>query len=398
MEAAFNFNNDEESSMDILTWMKLVEFPKSKNYKECWGVFKRKAARKLGLKVVEKWDQAEALLLLAKKAYQKRLYGRCPSNDASKVVPIQSDIEYLAEAIALVPSEAKFYFERARSHFVHQSNYHQALLDLSRVIELSPSSVSYAARAAVNEKLGYYSKAFRDYSRALRVSQADNQAWLYEASMERIVELLKKAPKGKNENRICLLYYPNDPVYYHNLGDLYLQEENYALALTNYQKAKTLDPRSTQYYDSWENAQEHCEAFNWNNLGREYFEKGDITHAIEAFEKALAVMPKKALFLNNLGMCHFVNHEDDLAIHYCAKAVESSPNAQRYHNLGRAYFRKANYASAEDYYRRALSLEPENNEYRRCYKVAAKAAEESTMQFRRSQEQKKLADYLKDDV
>jgi len=131
-----------------------------------------------------------------------------------------------------------------------------------------------------------------------------------------------------------------------NLGKAYLNEGKYSAALKELLNAEKLYPRDhiLQYY-----------------LGIAYRAKGKPDLAIKHFKKAIALKPGFAAAINNLGTAYFDKGDWDAAIACFKKVSEDllygTPHFA-YYNLGRAYFMKKDYPLAEEYFLKALEMEP----------------------------------------
>lgn len=105
----------------------------------------------------------------------------------------------------------------------------------------------------------------------------------------------------------------NMAVAHERRGTEYLQKKSWDLALADYEAAKALDPASGRYptsiafvafqredYDSAERQLESClkifekEVDAWILLGETCYKKGDLKRAVECYEKALQLDPKRA--------------------------------------------------------------------------------------------------------
>ncbi len=129
-----------------------------------------------------------------------------------------------------------------------------------------------------------------------------------------------------------------------NLGEAYLSQGNYALALREFLKAKELYDNDKILYD---------------DLGLAYMAKGRLDLAIEHFKKALAIDPDYAPGKNNLGTAYMEKKDWDTAIKYFKEvagdllyATPQFPLA----NLGWAYYNKGEYELALKYYQEALEM------------------------------------------
>jgi tetratricopeptide (TPR) repeat protein len=199
---------------------------------------------------------------------------------------------------------------------------------------------------------------------------------------------------------------------YEKLGDTYLGRAQAGLALSKYQKALDLDPRSWKleykigtillrqgaaadalpYFrsittrdpsngfgyegegrallalDDHEGAEAalrkavRLDASNWKaqqGLGMLYDELGRYDEGIAAYKAALRVRPVEASVLNNLGVAYYLKKDYPQAIETLEQALRTARPEDRkriYANLGRCYARKGEYSRAIDSFRRAKDL------------------------------------------
>lgn len=89
--------------------------------------------------------------------------------------------------------------------------------------------------------------------------------------------------------------------------------------------------------------------------------KKDYHGAIDLFNDALTLDPKKEQILNNIGVCYLSLQKPDDAIIYFKKALDiSKTNYLTYTNIGTAYQVKGEYLYAIDAFSKSLELKPDN--------------------------------------
>lgn len=132
-----------------------------------------------------------------------------------------------------------------------------------------------------------------------------------------------------------------------NLGEAYLQEGNYTVALRELLKAESLDPNDPYLH---------------NSLGIVYAAKGRLDQAVEHYEKALSLKPDYAPARNNLGSAYLLKQEWDAAIdcleELTSDLVYATPHYPLY-NIGWAYYNKKEYPAAEKFFQQSLDKEPD---------------------------------------
>jgi len=132
-----------------------------------------------------------------------------------------------------------------------------------------------------------------------------------------------------------------------NLGEAYLLQKNYTLALHEFLKAEKINPN---------------DRFLQNDLGLTYMGKKRLDLAVKHFKIALDLRPDYAPARNNLGAAYMAQKDWDAAISTFKDVTNDLLYATPHYplsNLGKAYYFKKEFASAEMYYKKALELEPE---------------------------------------
>lgn len=132
-----------------------------------------------------------------------------------------------------------------------------------------------------------------------------------------------------------------------NLGEAYLSEGNYPAALAELLKAQELNPNDPMLH---------------NDLGLVYFAKEKTDLAVAHFEKAVALKPDYSLAKNNLGSAYLVQEAWDKAIPVLEEVTGDMLYATPHFpltNLGYAYYRKGDYAKAQQYLKQALEIQPD---------------------------------------
>ncbi|HEY3446159.1 MAG TPA: tetratricopeptide repeat protein [Myxococcales bacterium] len=137
---------------------------------------------------------------------------------------------------------------------------------------------------------------------------------------------------------------------YHNLrGAIMYQAGKFVEAVDSWQTAVKIKP---DYADAIE------------ALGRGYQEQGNWNLAIESFEKALTVDPKRTGLLVNIGDCLLNGQNDyDRTIKKYEEALRANPNQVGvYYKIGRCYDSKGKTEKAIQYYKQAIDKDPDAKE------------------------------------
>ena len=137
-------------------------------------------------------------------------------------------------------------------------------------------------------------------------------------------------------------------VQYFNKGVYHYQQGEVSKAIQAYQKAVDLDPSFVEAY---------------NNLGIIFQEMGDLESAFKSYRKAIEVDPHYVKSLNNLGIIHYLRGEDGQAIDLFKKALSINPDHIETHiHLGTLYKKMGQSEKGIESYQKALAINPHHGE------------------------------------
>lgn len=175
-----------------------------------------------------------------------------------------------------------------------------------------------------------------------------------------------------------LVYAPDSPRIYNQLGILDMREQRYEEARQLFEKALQMSPRYAkvynnlgQYYRQTKRPREALD-FYWkaialkedyapayNNLCQAYADLGRYKDALPACRRALELDPDSPEALSNMGGVYYRLGEKLKAQQYFVRAVEGGlPSPEALNNLGVLFLEKGDYASAENFLRESLRLRP----------------------------------------
>ncbi|HMQ97963.1 MAG TPA: tetratricopeptide repeat protein [Ignavibacteria bacterium] len=175
-----------------------------------------------------------------------------------------------------------------------------------------------------------------------------NQNMIWESSMTLYSDMVKK--------------FPENSVGYNNRGTLFLKENRYNEAESDFSNALKYNNRYAAAYNNmglllngrtkYDNAIEYfSKAVELNNnyaeayfnMGLTYFNKSETDKAIEYYKKAISIDPGFAVAYNNLGKAYGLKEQNQEAITNFSKAIELDPEYSTAHfNLAVAYFKTGN--------------------------------------------------------
>lgn len=175
-----------------------------------------------------------------------------------------------------------------------------------------------------------------------------NQSMIWESSMTLYSDMVKK--------------FPENSVGYNNRGTLYLKENKYNEAESDFTNALKYNSSYAAAYNNmgllmngrtkYDNAIEYFNkavelnnnyAEAYFNMGLTYFNKNEVDKAIEHYKKAISIDPGFAVAYNNLGKAYGLKEQNQEAIINFGKAIELDPEYSTAHfNLAVAYFKTGN--------------------------------------------------------
>lgn len=215
---------------------------------------------------------------------------------------------------------------------------------------------------AVLYDAGKLQEALKNLEASLTI-QPEGEAYFYKAKIHydkrdnnQAIDAIKAALERSSMN----------PQYHNLRGHIMYQAGKFVDAVDAWQTAVKIKP---DYADAIE------------ALGRGYQEQGNWTLAIEAFEKALAVDPKRKRLLVNVGDCLLNGQNDyDRTIKKYEEALKADPSfVDVYYKIGRCYDSKGKTEKAIQYYKQAIAKDPKASEAWRflgyCYKEQGRKAE-----------------------
>ena len=146
-----------------------------------------------------------------------------------------------------------------------------------------------------------------------------------------------------------LIYSPDMAIFYKTRGESYYAEENYDLALADYNKAIEIYPRLVSAYIL---------------RARIYKEQENYDFALADYNRAAKINPNIYYVYLNRAEIYQQKKEYDFALADYTKAIELNPSPNYYRGRGSVYYMKKQYDSAVKEYTKAIKL---NNYYAPAY-------------------------------
>jgi Tfp pilus assembly protein PilF len=179
---------------------------------------------------------------------------------------------------------------------------------------------------------------------------------------------------------------PKDPQIQYALGLALNAKGQHQQAVDHYQKALALDPKYTEVHNAL--GASYLEMGKWdeaigefnvvlkdilyltpfyvlNNLGWAYYKKGDLTHAIENYRRALGMKPDFGLAQYNLGLAYRDRGELEQAVAAFTRTVSLAPQFLDAHaQLGKIYFEMGKKVEARKSFEEVIRLAPRSENAR----------------------------------
>ncbi|MCY4570878.1 MAG: tetratricopeptide repeat protein [Candidatus Poribacteria bacterium] len=197
-------------------------------------------------------------------------------------------------------------------------------------------------------KNGFYEKAVWEYQKALGM---DPELVLAYNGLGIAYTMLGKHSEAVTAQRKALELQPNFAKAYAGLGLAYFSQNEAESALQHYRHAAVLEPQFLEAH---------------LKIGTILLKQRRYAEAIDTYKTSASLAPDNAEIYHNLGMCYARQAKSDLeaARRYAQEAIRLDPNVSSYYNtLALIDFRRGDYPQAEKAIRKALELEPENQNY-----------------------------------
>jgi len=137
---------------------------------------------------------------------------------------------------------------------------------------------------------------------------------------------------------------------YYNIGCEEMGVGNYPQAIRYYQLALENAPSKASVY---------IRGLTFNNLGYAYLHQGEVSNAVSALERAVALMSHFPEAYYTLGRAFMTNHQPEVAAECFHKALALSPTvAEIHYSLGESLLESGHAREAQDFLEQALQSRP----------------------------------------
>ena len=252
-------------------------------------------------------------------------------------------IEDLTRAIDIDENSALAYVNRGE-FYCEIGDYERAIEDLTKAIDIDGNLVgAYSNRVVAYTSIGEYDLAIADLDTATELTP-DNEEFrellpLARDELVRLRDYTAECYRKIEENR-------DNPDGWHRLGCLWLDNEDYELAIDDFGKARDLDPESAEV---------------WTHLGLAHAGNGDYDRAIASFDRAVELGRDSVLARYQRGRILQMRMEYGNAIVDFSEVIRLNPNyGPAYQNRGICHLRsdREDFARADFDKARKMGFEP----------------------------------------
>jgi len=239
--------------------------------------------------------------------------------------------------------------------FFEDKNYEKSLLEINKVIDAEPDSIShYAFRVMIYDLMGKYKEEISDLNKIIELNKDKNSKSLH-AHHQRAVAQIQLGLY--NEALLDIDYFIENRDTVENLAEAYLNKASILYKLNDFQKAREFYTLTIKENNGKEKAIESQALVGLANLSKSSKESLNLLNkAIEIDDKsAIAYGARAALYMDDLGKA-------DKAYNDSKKAISLNPNdATIYFNMGQLFLNYLNKPdSAVLYFEKAIRVSPQS--------------------------------------
>ncbi|MBM4103064.1 MAG: tetratricopeptide repeat protein [Planctomycetes bacterium] len=246
-------------------------------------------------------------------------------------------------ALSMVGPDATTYNNMGNAYQA-VGRYEQAKDLYLRAIELKKDFFdAYRNLAGTYQSMGQLGKAISQMEALVILKPQDAQNWLY------MGQLYRKAGNPQLAQRAfqkALKQNANLADAVTGIGNLYLDQQDYASALDLFRQAITMQPKNV-------------EAWFGRAVALHYLNRTD--EEIQAYQQVLAIDPAQTGALQNMGNAYLKQKKAESAISCYLQAIQREPRSEDLlYNLGVAYAGLKQYDKAVESYKKVLSINPDH--------------------------------------
>ena len=285
-------------------------------------------------------------------------------------------LDSISDVIVAEPNNSNNYYQRAL-FFYQEREYDQALADIERAINIDDSVAEYFyLEGNIYFDDNSYENAYKSYQTVLSLDSEHIEAILKLSSLELALENYQLALDMVNK---ALIIDPNYAEGYYLKGFIYLNGGDTVKSISSFRTAVEVDPDHYNSYIILGNlyaSEKHEYAIDYYdnalvirpNSIEALYNKAIYLQSIEEFEGAYLIydqiieLDSAAYFAYyNRGYIMLVSDSSySGAIKEFEKALKYYPYyVEAFYNIGLCYENQGNYDKAEEYYRKALEINPQ---------------------------------------
>lgn len=302
----------------------------------------------------------------------------CKENSEQEVITIDPELQLLTEAVELYPTSDSLVYKRAVWNYTH-SDLNQAELDIKYAIKLDSlvpeyyhlladihldNNHSYEAVSTMKEAALLFPDRIQTL---LKLSEFQNIIKQYDESIKTSARIFKLDPFNAEAYFMTAL----------NYRDL----KDTSNAIISLQKATTYDDQLTDGWlllakltqktkpkeaDQYIHTVLRLDTLSVATLhaAAEYFQESDPLKAIGFYKKIIEKDPSYIQAIVNAGIVYFSIDSFSQAINHFDIAIQQEPaNARLYYSRGTVREANGDIAGAQQDYKQAIVLDPDNKEY-----------------------------------
>ncbi|MFD1553494.1 hypothetical protein DNU06_07415 [Putridiphycobacter roseus] len=215
-----------------------------------------------------------------------------------------------------------------------------AIRILEELLIISPDNESAIYEIAYcYERIGDFDKCISCYKQYIDNHPYSFTAWY---NLGNIYFLKKNIEKALWAYDYAIIINENFSSAYFNMGNTYMQIEEYSKAIDSYKSCIAIDEEDD---------------LAWCYLGEAYERIGDLDNALQCYKDALKFNPQLADAYVGIGIVKDLQDKTAQAISYFQKAISLQPNNDNYHHvIGEALYKLARFTEAELHLEKALQL------------------------------------------
>lgn len=238
--------------------------------------------------------------------------------------------------------------------YLRASQYAGAIITLEKALQIG------GANADIRDELG--TAYFQEGLRQFELNEPANALALYSRALDYVspellpvvmnnvgytLQRVGRLPEALQALQAAVQLQPEYARAYINIGEVYLLQEDYALARDNYQKAIDLG------------AQLAASAAGNMCLAKAELQD-DVNQTLAFCQAALQQEPDNAIFMGLSAHVLLLYNQNDAAYEAATRSLQQQPTTLGYRTLGDALTRRGDTAAATEAYRQALVLDVNN--------------------------------------